>query len=201
MTDLCALDAADLIRCMREGISTAREVMQAHVDRIEAAEPTLRAWAYLDLPTALSAAAAADEQRHSGAAPGPLHGVPVGVKDIIDTADMPTTFGTRVHAGRQPTADATIVARLRGAGAIVVGKTVTSEYALYNPSPTRNPHGPARSTGESSSGSAAAVAAKMVLAALATQTNGSTVRPARSAASSDINRASACYLAPAFSGR
>jgi Asp-tRNA(Asn)/Glu-tRNA(Gln) amidotransferase A subunit family amidase len=107
-----------------------------------------------------------------------LHGVPVGLKDIIDTADMPTENGTVLHAGRRPRADATVVSRLRAAGAVVIGKTVTTELAVYGPNQTRNPHNPEHTPGGSSSGSAAAVAAQMVPLALGTQTNGSVIRPA-----------------------
>src|SRR5690606_6650460 len=109
---------------------------------------------------------------------GPLHGVPVGVKDIIDTADMPTEDGTVLHAGRTPTHDATVVALLRAAGAVILGKTVTTECAYFAPGKTRNPHNPDHTPGGSSSGSAAAVAAGMVPLAIGTQTNGSVIRPA-----------------------
>jgi Asp-tRNA(Asn)/Glu-tRNA(Gln) amidotransferase A subunit family amidase len=109
---------------------------------------------------------------------GVLHGLPVGVKDIYDTLEMPTEFGTPVHKGRRPAIDAAIVQRLRRAGAVLVGKTVTSEYAVYTAGPTRNPLDPTRTPGGSSSGSAAAVASAMIALSLATQTNGSTIRPA-----------------------
>lgn len=170
--------AQQLVQAMTDGAVNAVAVMQAHLDRIEALEPSVHAWAFLDREAAFAAAKAADMKRRAGEQLPPLHGLPVGVKDIIDTADMPTTYGTRVHADRRPRRDATLVARLRAAGAIVVGKTVTSDYALFVPGPTRNPHDLARTPGGSSSGSAAAVAAGMVPAALATQTNGSTIRPA-----------------------
>jgi Asp-tRNA(Asn)/Glu-tRNA(Gln) amidotransferase A subunit family amidase len=120
----------------------------------------------------------ADRRQASGAALGALHGVPVGVKDIFDTADMPTENGTVLHAGRRPQQDATAVARLRSAGAVILGKTVTAELAVYTPGKTTNPHDPRRTPGGSSSGSAAAVAARMVPLALGTQTNGSLIRPA-----------------------
>ncbi len=180
MTDgpLPLLGAQALVDAMKEGRESAVAVMQACLDRIAALEPTVKAWAHLDATGALAAAERADAKRAAGEPLGPLHGLPVGIKDIIDTADMPTTFGTRVHAGRRPVADATLVTRLRAAGAIPVGKTVTSEYALFVPGPTRNPHDPSRTPGGSSSGSAAAVATGMVPVALATQTNGSTIRPA-----------------------
>ena len=116
--------------------------------------------------------------RLSGRPLGPLHGVPVGVKDIIDTADMPTENGSVLHAGRTPARDATVVSMLRAAGAVIMGKTVTTEFAAYAPGKTRNPHNPAHTPGGSSSGSAAAVAAGMVPLALGSQTNGSVIRPA-----------------------
>ena len=109
---------------------------------------------------------------------GPLHGVPVGIKDIFDTGDMPTEFGSPLWAGRTPRRDAAAVARLRAAGAVIMGKTVTTEYAYYHPGKTRNPHDPERTPGGSSSGSAAAVAADMVPGAIGSQTNGSVIRPA-----------------------
>jgi Asp-tRNA(Asn)/Glu-tRNA(Gln) amidotransferase A subunit family amidase len=111
-------------------------------------------------------------------AAGPLHGVPVGIKDIIDTADMPTEDGTVLHAGRMPDRDARVVSMLRAAGAVIMGKTVTTELATYSPGKTRNPHDPGHTPGGSSSGSAAAVAAGMVPLAIGSQTNGSVIRPA-----------------------
>src|SRR5262245_36748467 len=114
----------------------------------------------------------------SGQPIGSLHGVPVGIKDIIDAADMPTENGSVLHAGRTPSRDATVVARLRAAGAVIMGKTVTTEFATRTPGKTRNPHDPAHTPGGSSSGSAAAVAASMVPLALGSQTTGSTNPPA-----------------------
>jgi Asp-tRNA(Asn)/Glu-tRNA(Gln) amidotransferase A subunit family amidase len=116
--------------------------------------------------------------RRAGGVLGPLHGVPVGVKDIIDTTDMPAECGSVLHAGRRPSADAAVVSMLRAAGAVIMGKTTTTEFATYAPSKTRNPQDPAHTPGGSSSGSAAAVAAGMVPLALGTQTNGSVIRPA-----------------------
>src|SRR5262249_46807397 len=126
----------------------------------------------------LAQARAADEWRLQGRLTGPLHGVPVGVKDIFDTADMPTENGSVLHAGRTPARDATVVSMLRAAGAVIMGKTVTTEFAYFAPGKTRNPHNPEHTPGGSSSGSAAAVAAEMVPLALGSQTNGSTIRPA-----------------------
>ncbi len=176
--ELLRFSARQLVAGMRTGSFSATDVLRALLARIDASEPDVRAWAWLDRDGALSHARKADVLKASGAVLGPLHGLPVGVKDIIDTADMPTEFGTPIHKGRRPDADATIVARLRSAGAIILGKTVTSEHAVYVAGPTRNPHDLQRTPGGSSSGSAAAVAAGMVPAALSTQTNGSTIRPA-----------------------
>jgi Asp-tRNA(Asn)/Glu-tRNA(Gln) amidotransferase A subunit family amidase len=138
----------------------------------------VQAWTFLDPEHALGQARAADAERLSGGPTGPLHGVPVGIKDIIDTADMPTENGSVLHAGRTPSRDAEAVARLRGTGAVIMGKTVTTEFATRAPGKTRNPHDPAHTPGGSSSGSAAAVAAGMVPVALGSQTGGSTIRPA-----------------------
>jgi Asp-tRNA(Asn)/Glu-tRNA(Gln) amidotransferase A subunit family amidase len=138
----------------------------------------VQAWAFLDPEHALVQARAADESRLSGRPVGPLHGVPVGIKDIIDTGDMPTENGSVLHAGRTPSRDAAVVAMLRAAGAVIMGKTVTTEFATRAPGKTRNPHNPAHTPGGSSSGSAAAVAAGMVPLALGSQTTGSTIRPA-----------------------
>ena len=148
--------------------------MRACLDRIEAREATVGAWAYLDPPAALAAAAAADSRLRSG----PLDGLPVAVKDIIDTADMPTAYGSPIYAAHRPAADAACVRRLREAGAIVLGKTVTTEFAYFTPGKTCNPHNAGHTPGGSSSGSAAAVADGMVPVALGTQTAGSVIRPA-----------------------
>ena len=157
---------------------TSEELVGACLARIRELEPKVQAWAFLDEEHALSQARAADELRRSGQAVGPLHGIPVGVKDIIDTGDMPTENGTVLHAGRTPRTDAAVVARLRAAGAVILGKTVTTECAYFHPGKTRNPHNPEHTPGGSSSGSAAAVAAGMVPLALGSQTNGSVIRPA-----------------------
>jgi Asp-tRNA(Asn)/Glu-tRNA(Gln) amidotransferase A subunit family amidase len=138
----------------------------------------VQAWSFLDPDHALAQAREADEMRRSGAPTGLLHGVPVGIKDILDTADMPTENGSVLHAGRTPSRDAHAVTRLRAEGAVIMGKTVTTEFATRAPGKTRNPHNPAHTPGGSSSGSAAAVAAGMVPLALGSQTGGSTIRPA-----------------------
>jgi Asp-tRNA(Asn)/Glu-tRNA(Gln) amidotransferase A subunit family amidase len=172
------LSAADAAQQIRDGRLTSEELVQACLERIRALEPKVQAWAFLDEEHALSQARAADERKRSGEPIGPLHGVPVGLKDIIDTGDMPTENGTVLHQGRTPRNDATVVAMLRAAGAVMLGKTVTTECAYFAPGKTRNPHNPEHTPGGSSSGSAAAVAAGMVPLALGSQTNGSTIRPA-----------------------
>ncbi len=175
LADATALDAAAAIR---DGRLTAVELVAACLDRIKQREPVVQAWAHLDADHARRQADAADLAQRHGRPLGPLHGIPVGVKDIFDTRDLPTENGTVLHAGRQPTRDATAVALLRQAGAIILGKTVTTELAVYSPGKTTNPHDSERTPGGSSSGSAAAVAAGMVPLAIGTQTNGSVIRPA-----------------------
>jgi Asp-tRNA(Asn)/Glu-tRNA(Gln) amidotransferase A subunit family amidase len=172
------LGASDARAAIDEGVLTSRELVEACLARIDQLEPTIGAWAQLDREIALQQAAAADRFRASGLVTGPLHGLPVGIKDIIDTADYPTERGTVLHQGRQPTQDATLVSLLKEAGAIILGKTVSTEMAVYAPGKTRNPHNPAHTPGGSSSGSAAAVSAAMVPLSVGTQTNGSIIRPA-----------------------
>jgi Asp-tRNA(Asn)/Glu-tRNA(Gln) amidotransferase A subunit family amidase len=172
------LSAPQIAAAVREGRLTSQELIEACLKRIEAREAEVQAWAFLDPEHARKQARAADEHRKRGRPLGPLHGMPVGVKDIVDTADMPTENGTVLHAGRRPRRDATLVSLLRAAGAIILGKTVTTELAVYAPNKTRNPHNLEHTPGGSSSGSAAAVADGMVLLAIGTQTNGSVIRPA-----------------------
>ena len=172
------LSAADAARMIRDGALSAEELVGSCLARIRELESNVQAWTFLDEEHALAQARAADELRRSGQAAGPLCGVPVGIKDIIDTGDMPTENGTVLHAGRTPREDAAVVARLRAAGAVILGKTVTTECAYFHPGKTRNPHNPEHTPGGSSSGSAAAVAAGMVPLALGSQTNGSVIRPA-----------------------
>ena len=172
------LSATDAARAIRDGAITAEQLTEACLARIREMEPQVQAWQYLDPQHALAQARALDEQRREGRPLGALHGVPVGIKDIMDTADMPTEDGTVLHAGRTPARDATVVAMLRAAGAVILGKTVTTECAYFHPGKTRNPHNAEHTPGGSSSGSAAAVAAGMVPLALGSQTNGSVIRPA-----------------------
>lgn len=155
------------------------EVFHEQLGRFTAAaDEQIRAFAHRDERVVALQAEYLGRQRAAGELPGPLFGVPVAVKDIFDTVDHPTEYGSPIHAGRYAVADATVVARLRAAGAVIAGKTVTTEFATTQPGPTRNPHNPRHTPGGSSSGSAAAVAAGMVPLALGSQTNGSMIRPA-----------------------
>src|SRR5438876_761725 len=177
LTNLHWVGAVEGARMIRDGVITSVELVQACLACVREVDGQIQAWAFLDPEHALAQARAADEYRMSGQPTGALHGVPVGIKDIIDTADMPTENGSVLHAGRTPSRDASVVSLLRAAGAIVMGKTVTTEFATRTPGKTRNPHNPAHTPGGSSSGSAAAVAAGMVPLALGSQTTGSTIRP------------------------
>lgn len=172
---LSAVEAADKIR---KGSLSSVDLVKACLARIDETEGQLHAWAHIDADHALAQAEEMDTIRRAGRPIGPLHGVPVGLKDIVDTKDYPTERGTPIFAGRKPESDAAIVERLREAGAVILGKTVTTEFAFMHPSQTRNPHNPEYSPGGSSSGSAAAVAAYNVPLAIGTQTNGSVIRPA-----------------------
>ncbi|RVT85583.1 amidase [Rhodobacteraceae bacterium CCMM004] len=163
---------------LASGALGAETLIDRCLARIVAREPEVRAWASVDPDRARAEARRADVDRAAGAAPGPLHGLPVGLKDIVDTARTPTENGCRLDAGRIPDRDAWIVARLRAAGAVILGKTVTTELAYLHPGPTRNPHDPRHTPGGSSSGSAAAVADGHVPLAVGTQTGGSVIRPA-----------------------
>ncbi|MDM8554295.1 amidase [Desulfococcaceae bacterium HSG7] len=176
--DLHLISATEAAKAMRAGEITSEELVRACLDHIALHEEQIGAWACLDSDYALKQARRADQMLQAGETLGPLHGVPVGVKDIFDTKDMPTEDGTVLHAGRQPEEDATAVALLREAGAIILGKTVTTELAVFSPGKTRNPHDLECTPGGSSSGSAAAVASGMVPLAIGTQTNGSVIRPA-----------------------
>ena len=172
------LSATEAARKIRDGELTSEELVQSCLDRIEEHEGTVGAWIHLDKEYALEQAKAAQARRQAGEQLGPLHGVPIGVKDIFDTADMPTQCGSALYSGRTPTRDSTAVALLRAAGAIIMGKTVTTEFAFYSPGKTTNPHDATRTPGGSSSGSAASVASFMVPLAVGSQTNGSVIRPA-----------------------
>lgn len=175
LIELTAVEARDR---MAKGDITAEAYTQACLDQIAKRDKDVEAWAWLDPALALEQARRLDKQRASGAGIGALHGLPVGIKDIIDTADMPTQNGSPIFKGYQPAKDATCVAVLRAAGAVIMGKTVTTELANTTPNKTKNPHNPAHTPGGSSSGSAAGVAARMIPLALGTQTGGSVIRPA-----------------------
>ena len=171
---IAEMDAITIATRIAAGALKAEEVAQALLDRIAAREPVVRAFAAIDPDAVLRQARALDV----GPPRGPLHGVPIAVKDVLDTADLPTAMGSPIFAGHQPRADAACVALARAAGAVILGKTVTAEFAFVHPGPTTNPHNAAHTPGGSSSGSAAAVAAGMVPLALGTQTGGSVLRPA-----------------------
>jgi amidase len=174
MARLNELSVSEIARRIAARDITAEAVVRDCVARIAACEPQLHAFAHVDPELALRQARELDR----GPIRGALHGVPIGIKDVIDTADQPTQMGSPIYAGHRPACDAACVALLRAAGAIILGKTVTAEFAGMTAGPTVNPHNPARTPGGSSSGSAAAVADMMVPAALGTQTGGSVLRPA-----------------------
>jgi Asp-tRNA(Asn)/Glu-tRNA(Gln) amidotransferase A subunit family amidase len=163
---------------LASGALRASELAEALIARIEAREPEIGAFAWFDADFVRQQAKALDALRQSGRPIGALHGLPVALKDIIDTAKIPTENGCKIDAGRVPATDAAVVARLKSAGAIIMGKTVTTELAYMQAGRTRNPHNPAHTPGGSSSGSAAAVADGMVPLAVGTQTGGSVIRPA-----------------------
>jgi Asp-tRNA(Asn)/Glu-tRNA(Gln) amidotransferase A subunit family amidase len=163
---------------IRGGDLSSTALCRALLERIEAHEDTVRAFQWFDAPRALDLAGRADARRRSGVPLGPLHGIGVGIKDIVETEGLPTTMGSPVFAAHVPQRSAAVVRHLEAAGGFVMGKTVTTEFAYYTPGKTRNPWNPAHTPGGSSSGSAAAVAMGFVPAALGTQTNGSVIRPA-----------------------
>lgn len=175
---LFSLTAAAARKGLEAGDFSAEELTRSCLERIAERDEAVGAWIYLNPELALAQARALDARRKDGDALGPLHGLPVGLKDIIDSADMPTECGSAFFEGRRPVGDSAVVALLRSAGAVILGKTVTTEWALSAPGKTTNPHDPARTPGGSSSGSAAAVADNMVPLSLGTQTGGSMIRPA-----------------------
>jgi amidase len=169
-----ALTATEIAHAIAAGETTCEAVVRDCLDRIEQRETIIHAWAGIDPELVLRHA----RERDRSAARGPLHGVPIGVKDIIDTADLPTEMGSPIYRRHRPTTDAACVALVRAAGAVILGKTVTCEFAGMAPGATANPHDVAHTPGGSSSGSGAAVADFMVPAAFGTQTGGSVLRPA-----------------------
>jgi Asp-tRNA(Asn)/Glu-tRNA(Gln) amidotransferase A subunit family amidase len=171
---LSELSASEAARRIARGEITSEALVRDCLERVAARESSVRAWAFIDPQLPLAQARERDREPPRG----PLHGVPIGVKDVLDTFDMPTQMGSPIYAGWRPWADAACVAMLRAAGAVILGKTVTAELAGMAPGETRNPHDLSRTPGGSSSGSAAAVADFMVPLALGTQTGGSVLRPA-----------------------
>ncbi len=174
MTELNRLTATEASAKIASGEITSVALVESCLDRIHQREGDVEAWAHRDEDLALNAARAADASEPTS----PLHGIPFGVKDVIDTADLPTECGTPIHAGRRPKKDAACVAKMKSAGAVLMGKTVTTEYALYTPNQTRNPLNLDHTPGGSSSGSGAAVGDYMVPIAFGNQTAGSLIRPA-----------------------
>src|SRR3954468_4389118 len=174
MSELNELSAAEAAKRLARREITAEALLRDCLARIEARETQVRAWRFLARDEALAQARALDR----AASRGPLHGLPVGVKDIFDTHDMPTEYGSPIYAGHRPASGAAVGALPRRAGGVVMGKTVTTEFATFHPGPTRNPHNPAHTPGGSSSGSAAAGADFMTALAFGTQTAGSVIRPA-----------------------
>jgi amidase len=174
MADLNRLTATEAARKLATREITAVALLTDCLERIRLREPAIHAWTHVDAEGAMRRARALDAQPSSG----PLHGLPIAVKDLFDTFDMPTSYGSPIYANHRPAADASSVALTRAAGGIVVGKTVTTEFATFHPGPTCNPHNPKHTPGGSSSGSAAAVADWMVPLGFASQTAGSIVRPA-----------------------
>src|SRR5262245_55644926 len=174
MSPLNELSCIDIVQGIAAGKVTAEAVTHDCLERIKAREDTVKAWATVDPHHVLEQVRALDRGPRQGA----LHGVPIGVKDVIDTVDLPTEMGSAIYKGNRAACDAACVAVARAAGAVILGKTETAEFAGMFPGPTTNPHNPAHTPGGSSSGSAAAVAAHMVPAAFGTQTGGSVLRPA-----------------------
>jgi len=176
--ELLDAPATELAAWLRDGRAGVEEVGEAVIARVAERDPQIRAFAFFEPELVRRRYEERALEHRLGRAHGPLFGLPVGVKDIFDTRDMPTSYGSPVFADHRPQRDAAVVERLRAAGAVVVGKTVTTEFAVLTPAETRNPHDPSRTPGGSSSGSAAAVAAGLVPLAVGSQTNGSVIRPA-----------------------
>jgi len=176
--DSYTLTASEALAAIASGRLSSVKLVKSCLARIAETDGMIKAWAFLDEGAALAQAAECDRIRIAGLATGPLHGIPVALKDIIDTAKMPTQRGSVIFEGRQTDHVARLVELLREAGAVIMGKTVTTEFAFVHANETRNPHNPDHTPGGSSSGSAAAVAAMHVPLAIGTQTNGSVIRPA-----------------------
>ena len=178
MTNIFSISANELVGKLKKGGISCVDLCKAYIDRINKFEKDVKAWAFFDKKLLLEKAEEKDEYRKSGKPLGPLHGLPIGIKDIIGTYDMPTECGTVLRKGISESSDAEVINLLKIAGAIIMGKTVTTELAYFDPGKTTNPHDKTRTPGGSSSGSAAAVAAHMTPLSLGTQTKGSVIRPA-----------------------
>ena len=174
MKPLHLLSATEAAAAIAGGTLTSEALVAACLERLEAREPEVQAWAHIDPDFALSQA----RERDAATPRSRLHGVPVGVKDVIDSADFPTEYGSPIYKGHRPRCDAACVAQVRELGGVILGKTVSTEFATRHPNKTRNPRNTAHTPGGSSSGSAAAVADGMVPIAFGTQTSSSIVRPA-----------------------
>ena len=178
MIDFTSLSAIELVKKLRTGDISSVDLCKAYIKRIDKYEKDVKAWAFFDKKVLLEKAEEADDYRKSGKPTGVLHGLPVAVKDIVGTLDMPTECGTVFRKKMSSSQDAEVVNLLKTAGAIVMGKTETAELAYIHPGKTRNPHDYKRTPGGSSSGSAAAVAAHMTHLSIGSQTGGSIIRPA-----------------------
>ncbi len=178
MSDFFSLPVHELVKRVKDAKLTSVEICQAYIERINKFEKDVKAWAHFDKKLLLERAEEADNYRRSGKPTGPLHGIPVALKDIIGTYDMPTECGTVLRKGKTQSQNAEIVDLLKSAGAIIMGKTATSELAYLGPPETRNPHDYNRTPGGSSSGSAAVIAAHMAPLSIGSQTGGSVIRPA-----------------------
>ena len=175
---LHCLGLLEAAQAVRQGDLSSEDLTRALLERIARHENTVQAFQWIDPARTLDLARRADGRLRSGAAVGPLHGIPIGIKDIIETQGIPTSMGSPIFDGYVPASSATLVRRVEAAGALVMGKTVTTEFAYFTPGKTRNPWNPAHTPGGSSSGSAAAVAMGFLPGAVGTQTNGSMIRPA-----------------------
>ena len=178
MSEPCLLSALELSNLLSKGDITADELAKSYLKRIEKFEKDVKAWAFFDPNFVLKKASECDNLKNIGRPIGPLHGIPIAIKDIFGTDEMPTECGTILRKKRYSKGDSTVVSSLKSSGAYVMGKTVTTEFAYFDPGKTTNPHDYNRTPGGSSSGSAAAVASFMTPVAIGSQTNGSVIRPA-----------------------
>ena len=178
MSNVLSISAIELVEKLKSGEISCVDACKEYIKRIDKFDKEVKAWAFFDKKLLLEKAEEKDEYRKSGKPLGPLHGLPIGIKDIIGTQDMPTECGTVLRKGISESADAEVVNLLKISGAIIMGKTVTTEFAYFDPGKTTNPHDKSRTPGGSSSGSAAAVAAHMTPLSVGTQTKGSIIRPA-----------------------